>query len=109
MYMIKGFETTLMLLISIVSFTILIFVFLILKQRSALKKLDGFQGTGHWFSGHTSEIRKIAKVSLLKKFPYYFKFSEGLFRYRIVVMIQVLFDTLYTILIKRLTGLIWLG
>ena len=81
--MIKGFETTLMLLILIVSFTILIFVFLILKQRSALKKLDGFQGTGHWFSGHTSEIRKIGKVTLLKKFPYYFKFSEGLFRYRI--------------------------
>lgn len=46
-----------------------------MKQRSALNKSDGFQGTGHWFRGHTSEIRKIEKVNLLKTFPCYFKFD----------------------------------
>ena len=54
-----------------------------MKQRSALNKSDGFQGTGHWFRGHTSEIRKIEKVNLLKTFPCYFKFAEGFLRYRI--------------------------
>ena len=81
--MTKGVQTTLAVCLLIVSIKILRFVFQILKQRSALKKLDGFQGTGHWFRGHTSEIRKIEKVNLLKNFPCYFKFSEGFFRYRI--------------------------
>ena len=48
-YMTKGVQTTLAVCLLIVSIKILRFVFQILKQRSALKKLDGFQGTGHWF------------------------------------------------------------
>ena len=83
MYLIKDVETTLIILSTIISFYILKIAFLILKQRSALKQLDGFQGTGHWFSGPTSDIRKIGKVDLMKTFPHYFKFPEGLLRYRI--------------------------
>ena len=80
MYLIKDVETTLIILSTIISFYILKIAFLILKQRSALKQLDGFQGTGHWFSGHTSDIRKIGKVDLMKTFPHYFKFLVGLLR-----------------------------
>ena len=61
-YMTKVVETTLALFSIIVSFNIFRFIFQILKQRSALNKSDGFQGTGHWFRGHISEIRKIEKL-----------------------------------------------
>jgi len=109
MYLIKDVETTLIILFTIVSFYILKFAFLILKQRSALKQLDGFQGTGHWFSGHTSDIRKIGKVDLMKNFHIISNFRKDSCVTGYPVMIQVSFDMLYTILSKRQNGFILLG
>ena len=54
-----------------------------MSKRSLLRNLPGFQGNGHWFSGHTSDIKKIGKLNLLKKYPSFFKFSEGFLSYRI--------------------------
>ena len=89
----------LIILSTIISFYILKIAFLILKQRSALKQLDGFQRTGHWFSGHTS----------LKHFHIISNFRKDSCVTGYPVMIHILFDMLYTILSKRQNGFILLG
>jgi hypothetical protein len=43
----------------------------------------GFRELDTGLADTGSDIRKIGKVDLMKTFPHYFKFSEGLLRYRI--------------------------
>ena len=83
MYITRSTGITLVLLFSFVFYKILKCIVLYMSKRSLLRNLPGFQGNGHWFSGHTSDIKKIGKLNLLKKYPSFFKFSEGFLSYRI--------------------------
>ena len=83
MYITRSTGITLILLFSFVFYKILKCIVLKMSKRSLLKNIPGFQGNGHWFSGHTSDIKKIGKLNLLKKYPSFFKFSEGFLSYRI--------------------------
>ena len=49
-----------------------------MKHRNFFRKLPGFQGNGDWFFGHTLKIRKNGHIQLLKEFPSFYKFSNGL-------------------------------
>ena len=50
------------------------------KNKRCFRKLPGLQGNGHWFFGHTLEIKQTGNIDLLNRFPSFFKFSNGLWR-----------------------------
>ena len=83
MYITRSTGITLVLLFSFAFYKILKCIVLYMSKRSLLRNLPGFQGNGHWFSRHTSHIKKIGNLNLLKKHPSFLKFSEGFLSYRI--------------------------
>lgn len=58
-------------------------IFSLLEEHSFFRNLSGFPGNGHWFFGHTLDIKKLGRKVLFNIFPSYFKFSNGLWNYRI--------------------------
>lgn len=49
-------------------------IFSLLEEHSFFRNLSGFPGNGHWFFGHTLDIKKLGRKVLFNKFPSYLNF-----------------------------------
>ena len=74
---------TIAIIILYTVFKIFNVIFSLLEEQGFFRNLPGFQRNGHWFFGHTLDIKKLGHKDLFNKFPSYYKFSNGLWNYRI--------------------------